>query len=62
MWQRLSRQGCVLIAGSSKNMPASVREAFVKVVQEYGGFDPDSAENFIRLMEKSGRYQTETWS
>lgn len=43
-------------------MPASVREAFVKVVQEHGGLDPDSAENFIKLMEKSGLYQTETWS
>ena len=59
----LKNQKCfIFVAGSSKNMPQSVRESFVKVVQTYGKLTENESENFISNMEKSGKYQTETWS
>ncbi|XP_075159595.1 NADPH-dependent diflavin oxidoreductase 1 [Haematobia irritans] len=50
----LKKQAVILVAGSSNNMPKSVREAFVKVL--------DNQENVIDEMIKNKRYQEETWS
>ena len=49
------------MAGNCKDMPAAVREEFVNVAKNCGGMDQDQAENFVRTLEKSGRYQSETW-
>ena len=48
-------------------MPAAVRRALVDVVVQQGGtagaaMDKEDAEAFVRLLEKKGRYQTETWA
>ncbi|XP_065358923.1 NADPH-dependent diflavin oxidoreductase 1 [Calliphora vicina] len=44
----------ILVSGSSKNMPKSVKEAFTKVV--------DNDEALIEQLIKTKRYQEETWS
>ncbi|KAI8115673.1 hypothetical protein FF38_10877 [Lucilia cuprina] len=44
----------ILVSGSSKNMPKSVKEAFTKVV--------DNNEALIEQLIKTKRYQEETWS
>ncbi|XP_025834407.1 NADPH-dependent diflavin oxidoreductase 1 isoform X2 [Agrilus planipennis] len=56
------RNACVFIAGSSKNMPQQVREAFVSVCQKYGKMSEIEATKYIVDMEKENRYQQETWS
>jgi len=61
VWDFLQRNGYVMVAGSSRNMPSSVREAIRHVIQEHGGLSPADAELFLLNMEKTGRYQTETW-
>lgn len=50
----IDKNGIVFVAGSSKNMPKAVREAFMTVME----VDSD----FIEDMIKSKRYQEETWS
>lgn len=42
-------------------MPVDVREAFRDVVKEKGGMTEDEAEAYLRAMDKSKRYLTETW-
>lgn len=49
-----SQNGWILVAGNSKNMPQSVRDAFTDVL--------DSDSNYIENMIKTGRYQEETWA
>lgn len=62
VWEMLSTfKAYIFVAGSSKNMPQSVRESFVNAVKIHGGFTESEAENFIVNMEKTGKYQTETW-
>lgn len=48
------KQAFIMVSGSSKNMPKSVKEAFTKVV--------DNDETLIEQLIKTKRYQEETWS
>ena len=48
------------VAGSSKNMPTQVRKALVTALADKLG--DEEAENYVEMMENTGRYQTETWS
>ncbi|XP_055848623.1 NADPH-dependent diflavin oxidoreductase 1 [Episyrphus balteatus] len=49
----LNKNAIILVAGSSNNMPKSVKEAFTEVLED---------ELFIEKMIKTNRYQEETWS
>lgn len=62
MWKLIKEGGYVLVAGNSNNMPTSVREAFRDSAISCGGLTTDMADDFINLMEREGRYQTETWA
>lgn len=63
VWDRLKDPSAyIFVAGNSKDMPQSVREAFVNVCKCHGGLDKDQAKEFIETLEKQGRYQTETWA
>ncbi len=52
----------VFVCGSSLRMPQDVRNAFLSVCIQQGGLSEQDAENYIRKLEMSGRYTTETWS
>ena len=56
----LDESGWVFVAGSSKNMPGQVRAALVSALSTRLG--EEEAELFVENMEKSGKYQMETWS
>jgi sulfite reductase alpha subunit-like flavoprotein len=68
VWRMLSQHNATIyVAGNAKNMPAAVRRALVDVVVQQGGKDgammnKHDAEAYVRLLEKKGRYQTETWA
>ncbi|XP_044008739.1 NADPH-dependent diflavin oxidoreductase 1 isoform X2 [Aphidius gifuensis] len=61
-WNLLEQGGQIYLSGSSKNMPKCVRDEFIDIAKNYGHLSTDEAEEFIIKLEKSGRYQTETWS
>jgi len=56
----LDQSGWMYVAGSSKNMPTQVRKALVAALADKLG--DEEAEKYVEMMEKTGRYQTETWS
>ena len=60
-WDFLQKGGNIYLAGSCKNMPSAVREEFVELVKVCGELDQDEAENYVRSLEKTDRYQSETW-
>nr|CAI5817859.1 unnamed protein product [Callosobruchus analis] len=62
VWKALEKKAYVYVAGNSKNMPQSVREAFIDVCVEVGGMTKEEAVRFMEKMDKTGRYQTECWS
>ncbi|KAI9726594.1 MAG: NAPDH-dependent diflavin reductase [Chrysothrix sp. TS-e1954] len=64
VYSLLQADGVVYVCGSSGQMPKSVREALVWVVEREGegdGMVREEAESFVEALEKSGRYQQETW-
>lgn len=63
LWELLAnRGGCFYIAGSAKQMPASVMEAVREVLQQEGGLSAAEAQLKLDSMEKTGQLQAETWS
>ncbi|XP_057323905.1 NADPH-dependent diflavin oxidoreductase 1 [Microplitis mediator] len=61
-WELLSKGGKIYLSGSSKNMPKDVRDEFVNLSKKFGNFNDDQSEEFVKELEKTGRYQTETWA
>jgi hypothetical protein len=46
----------------ANKMPNDVRNALKEITQVHGQVSDDQAEEFIKTMERHGRYSTETWS
>ncbi|XP_010013813.1 PREDICTED: NADPH-dependent diflavin oxidoreductase 1, partial [Nestor notabilis] len=57
-----SRNAHVYLAGNAKQMPAAVAEALQSVLQLEGGLSPSEAEEYLAALERSQRFQSETWS
>ncbi|XP_057235813.1 NADPH-dependent diflavin oxidoreductase 1 isoform X1 [Malurus melanocephalus] len=63
VWELLSTGNAhVYLAGNAKDMPAAVAEALQSVLQLEGGLSPSEAEEHLTALERSQRFQSETWS
>ncbi|KAH3792176.1 hypothetical protein DPMN_145667 [Dreissena polymorpha] len=62
VWRLLQSGAVVCVAGNSKNMPDSVREAIKEVGKVHGGLSDSAANDFLLMLDKEKRYQAETWS
>lgn len=51
-----------LCSRNAKQMPAAVAEALQSVLQLEGGLSPSEAEEHLTALERSQRFQSETWS
>ncbi|KAL3910854.1 MAG: hypothetical protein SGPRY_008906 [Prymnesium sp.] len=61
VWQLLTANAHVYIAGASNQMPKAVRKAIRQVTIQYGSLDESSADAFLKELEARGRLQCETW-
>uniref|UniRef100_A0A8B9YZE4 Oxidoreductase FAD/NAD(P)-binding domain-containing protein n=1 Tax=Buteo japonicus TaxID=224669 RepID=A0A8B9YZE4_9AVES len=63
VWELLnSRNAHIYLAGNAKQMPVAVAEALQLVLQLEGGLSPSEAEEHLIALERSQRFQSETWS
>ncbi|XP_053328317.1 NADPH-dependent diflavin oxidoreductase 1 isoform X2 [Spea bombifrons] len=63
LWDLISgKRGSFYIAGNAKSMPAQVTDAMKSVFQTEGGMSLPEAEAYLSQLEKSRRFQSETWS
>ena len=53
--------GIVYVCGSSGKMPQAVRAAITEVLKTCGGMPLATAEEYLKAMEREGRYRQETW-
>lgn len=53
---------CLFMFRNAKNMPDAVRDALKAVMEMHGSLTSDQAEDYLREMDHSRRYQAETWS
>jgi len=62
LWRLINVGAFIYVSGSSLRMPLDVRETFKAILQKEGSMEPLQSEAFLSGMEKSKRYQCETWS
>ncbi|XP_038623923.1 NADPH-dependent diflavin oxidoreductase 1 isoform X2 [Tachyglossus aculeatus] len=63
LWDLLSRRGAYFyLAGNAKTVPGAVSEALRAVFQEHGGLPGPDAETLLATLERTGRFQAETWA
>ncbi|XP_069679042.1 NADPH-dependent diflavin oxidoreductase 1 [Periplaneta americana] len=61
LWSLMKSEAWIFLAGNS-NLPSGVREALVDIACRVGELSRDRAEHFVKSLEVSHRFQTETWS
>ncbi|XP_067296248.1 NADPH-dependent diflavin oxidoreductase 1 isoform X1 [Pseudorasbora parva] len=63
LWDLVAKKNAFFyIAGNAKQMPSSVCDALKEVFQKEGGMSENQAQEMLDAMEKTGRFQSETWS
>nr|CAD7392239.1 unnamed protein product [Timema cristinae] len=63
LWKLVStQQAQIFLAGNSKDMPKGVKEALEETFQNYGNMTQGEAQQFLDRLERTGQFQTETWS
>ncbi|XP_032254728.1 NADPH-dependent diflavin oxidoreductase 1 isoform X2 [Phoca vitulina] len=63
VWELLDRQGAYFyLAGNAKCMPAAVSEALTSIFQEQGGLSGPDAATYLARLQRTLRFQSETWA
>ncbi|XP_071802445.1 NADPH-dependent diflavin oxidoreductase 1-like [Asterias amurensis] len=63
LWELInSQKACFFIAGNAKQMPKDVTEALKKIIRTRGNLNETETEDYLKDMERSRRFQVETWS
>jgi len=63
VWDVLvNKQGWCYIAGNSQRMPADVTEGLLEIFMKEGKMDKSRAEEFLKSLESTRHFQSETWS
>ncbi|XP_034520765.1 NADPH-dependent diflavin oxidoreductase 1 isoform X2 [Ailuropoda melanoleuca] len=63
VWELLDRQGAYFyLAGNAKCMPADVSEALTSIFQKEGGLSGPDAANYLARLQRTRRFQSETWA
>ncbi|XP_016283590.2 NADPH-dependent diflavin oxidoreductase 1 isoform X3 [Monodelphis domestica] len=63
VWELLDQHGAYFyLAGNAKSMPASVSEALTSLFQSEGGLSGPDAATYLTSLERTMRFQAETWA
>uniref|UniRef100_A0A8D0XD01 NADPH-dependent diflavin oxidoreductase 1 n=1 Tax=Sus scrofa TaxID=9823 RepID=A0A8D0XD01_PIG len=63
VWELLERRGAhFYLAGNAKYMPAGVSDALTSIFQEEGGLSSPEAAAYLARLQRTLRFQTETWA
>ncbi|XP_072285618.1 NADPH-dependent diflavin oxidoreductase 1 isoform X2 [Pyxicephalus adspersus] len=63
LWDLIDRkQAYFYLAGNAQSIPTQVADALKEVFQNEGTMSTTEAEQYLNALDKSGRYQAETWS
>lgn len=62
MWELLKKGAYVYVCGDAKVMARDVSHTFVQFAQQFGGLEEDKAQDFVKNLRNTGRYQEDVWS
>lgn len=61
VYEKIKNGAYIYVFGNAKIMPDDVYETFQNVMIKNGGLNKESAKEYMKYLEKQGRYQTETY-
>ncbi|KAG1066538.1 hypothetical protein G6F42_026643 [Rhizopus arrhizus] len=62
MWDLLEKGAYVYVCGDAKVMARDVNQTFVRFAQQFGGLEEEKAQDYIKNLRNTGRYQEDVWS
>ena len=63
IWDLIKNQNAqVFVSGAAAKMPEDVYRAFTDVVKSQGTFSEENAKQWMKKLERDGRYHVESWS
>ncbi|KAH9691148.1 NADPH-dependent diflavin oxidoreductase 1 [Citrus sinensis] len=62
IWNLLLSKASIYVAGSATKMPSDVWSTFEEIVSKEGEASRDSAANWLKALQRAGRYHVEAWS
>jgi NADPH-ferrihemoprotein reductase len=62
MWDLLEQGAYVYVCGDAKTMARDVNQTFVKFATEFGQLEEQKAQDYVKSLRTTGRYQEDVWS
>ncbi|KAG2216584.1 hypothetical protein INT45_004505 [Circinella minor] len=62
MWEYMEQGALLYVCGDAKNMARDVNQTFVSFAIEFGGKTEQQAQDYVKNLRTSGRYQEDVWS
>lgn len=62
IWNLLLSKASIYVAGSATKMPSDVWSTFEEIISKEGEASRDSAANWLKALQRAGRYHVEAWS
>ncbi|XP_062844915.1 NADPH-dependent diflavin oxidoreductase 1 [Trichomycterus rosablanca] len=63
LWDLIANKNAAFyIAGNAKQMPSAVCDAVKEIFQQEGGVTESQAQEMLDIMERTNRFQSETWA
>ncbi len=61
VWAWLQQGAAIYVCGDAKHMAGDVHDALINVLVSHGGYDADSAKNYLKDLRRAGRYQRDVY-
>ncbi|KAI8080759.1 uncharacterized protein B0P05DRAFT_468813 [Gilbertella persicaria] len=62
IWSLLQKGGYIYVCGDAKNMARDVNQTFVACATQIGGLTLAQAQDYVKGLRTTGRYQEDVWS
>lgn len=62
MWQWIEKGAYIYVCGDAKNMARDVQQTFISFAEKYGGKSIEQAQDYVKKLRSTGRYQEDVWS
>ncbi|KAI9281072.1 NADPH cytochrome P450 oxidoreductase isoenzyme 1 [Sporodiniella umbellata] len=62
MWGLLEKGAYIYVCGDAKNMARDVNQTFIRFAQQLGGMSEPKAQDYIKKLRNTSRYQEDVWS
>ncbi|KAI8143353.1 hypothetical protein BJV82DRAFT_684606 [Fennellomyces sp. T-0311] len=62
MWKYIEQGAYIYVCGDAKNMARDVQHTFIEFAQTFGNKSESQAQDYVKNLRSTGRYQEDVWS